>query len=169
MTNAPTISHLAAAGIGPAVEEARDVKSRVELMAREMAKAAGHRTPSRSSIAKGSSSAGGKEGGADAGFDGAGQNSVAGVGGGGGVSDTDGEGGGGMPAGRTSVGRRRKGRGRRPGSESESEGGAGPRSWVYMSKAWALKWATCAYPGPVSNHHVVCRHGRVKPNVGVKR
>ncbi|CAM9260892.1 unnamed protein product [Scytosiphon promiscuus] len=38
-----------------------------------------------------------------------------------------------------------------------------------MSKAWALKWATSAYPGPVSNHHVVCRHGRVKPNIGVKR
>ncbi|CAN0455289.1 unnamed protein product, partial [Ectocarpus sp. 12 AP-2014] len=69
-----------------------------------------------------------------------------------------------------SVTRRRKGRGRRPGSESESEGGTGgSNSWVYMSKAWALKWATSAYPGPVSNHHVVCRHGRVKPNVGVKR
>lgn len=96
--------------------------------------------------------------------------SIAGVSGGGGISDTDGEGGTGAGGGgRVSLGRRRKGRGRRPGSESESEGGSGSNSWVYMSKAWALKWATSAYPGPVSNHHVVCRHGRVKPNVGVKR
>lgn len=91
------------------------------------------------------------------------------IGGGGAASDTDGEGGGGGGGGIGSVTRRRKGRGRRPGSESESEGGAGSLSWVYMSKAWALKWATSAYPGPVSNHHVVCRHGRVKPNVGVER
>ncbi|CAM9729376.1 unnamed protein product [Discosporangium mesarthrocarpum] len=41
--------------------------------------------------------------------------------------------------------------------------------WVYMSKAWVLKWASGAYPGPVSNHHVTCQHGRVKPNVGLKR
>lgn len=149
----------AAVGIGPGAEEARDVRSRVELMARDMAKASQQRTATRKSaplVVGAAAAAAAAEGEA-----GDARNSL----GGGTASDTDGEGG----AGIGSVSRRRKGRGRRPGSESESEGGVGSLSWVYMSKAWALKWATSAYPGPVSNHHVVCRHGRVKPNVGVKR
>lgn len=152
-------SLLAAAGIGPTVEEARDVRSRIELLVREMSKA-GLETPGRPSRCSSSSTSGGRECSTDS----ARRNSVVSSGG---ISDTDGEGGG--PGRRASLSRRRKGRGRRPGSESESEGGAGPNSWVYVSKAWALKWATCAYPGAMSNHHVVCRHGRVKPNVGVKR
>lgn len=164
-----TPASLTSAGVGPAVEEARDVRSRVDLMAREMARA-GHRAPSSTTA---QSSAGAASAAAGGGTEAAGGGEAAGETpqrhslGGGGISDTDGEGGG--TTGRVSMGRRRKGRGRRPGSESESEGGVGSNSWVYMSKAWALKWATSAYPGPVSNHHVVCRHGRVKPNVGVKR
>lgn len=155
---ATTASLLAAARIGPAAEEARDVRSRVELMAREMSKAGNQHsnigTPASTSTAS-IAAAGGNEITDDS------RHSI------GGISDTDGEGG--VATSRLSINRRRKGRGRRPGSESESEGGPGSSSWVYMSKAWALKWATSAYPGPVSNHHVVCRHGRVKPNVGVKR
>lgn len=171
---AATASLLASVGIGPAAEEARDVRSRVDIMAREMAKAAGggHRplsiTAATNGSTPGAATAVGGTIGAEAGGEPQPRLSIGG-GGGGGVSDTDGEGGGGAGR-RASVTRRRKGRGRRPGSESESEGGTGgSNSWVYMSKAWALKWATSAYPGPVSNHHVVCRHGRVKPNVGVKR
>lgn len=163
-------SAAATAGVGPGAEEARDVRSRVELMARDMAKAAAQQRASRQSAPPvvGSSLTGGGGSGADGTGGDAGENTNRYSIGGGAASDTEGEGLGG-PGARTSMQRRRKGRGRRPGSESESEGGAGSMSWVFMSKAWALKWATSAYPGPVSNHHVVCRHGRVKPNVGVKR
>eukprot|EP00903_Cladosiphon_okamuranus_P013693 g12750.t1 len=174
---AASTSLLASVGIGPAAEEARDVRSRVDIMAREMSKANGrgggggglHRAPSSTAINAASSSATGAIGADAAAAAAAAGESQARMSIGGGVSDTDGEGAGGGGR-RLSTNRRRKGRGRRPGSESESEGGTGgSNSWVYMSKAWALKWATSAYPGPVSNHHVVCRHGRVKPNVGVKR
>ncbi|CAN0122008.1 unnamed protein product, partial [Ectocarpus fasciculatus] len=140
---AATASLLASVGIGPAAEEARDVRSRVDIMAREMAKAAGggHRPPSITAATNGSTpmaaAIGGTIGGAETVGEPQAKLSI-GAGGGGGVSDTDGEGGGGGGGGRASVTRRRKGRGRRPGvtrrrkgrgrrpgSESESEGGTG--------------------------------------------
>ncbi|CAM9992041.1 unnamed protein product, partial [Ectocarpus sp. 8 AP-2014] len=130
---AATASLLASVGIGPAAEEARDVRSRVDIMAREMAKAAGggHRPPSLTAATNGSTPGVAAAVGGTIGAEAVGEpqprlsiGGGGGGGGGGGVSDTDGEGGGG-PGRRASVTRRRKGRGRRPGSESESEGGTG--------------------------------------------
>ncbi|CAM9705807.1 unnamed protein product [Ectocarpus sp. 4 AP-2014] len=127
---AATASLLASVGIGPAAEEARDVRSRVDIMAREMAKAAGggHRPLSMTTATNGSTPGAAAAVGGTIGAEAVGEPqprlSIGGGGGGGGVSDTDGEGGGG-PGRRASVTRRRKGRGRRPGSESESEGGTG--------------------------------------------
>ncbi|CBN75129.1 ubiquitin carboxyl-terminal hydrolase [Ectocarpus siliculosus] len=128
---AATASLLASVGIGPAAEEARDVRSRVDIMAREMAKAAGggHRPPSMNAATNGSTPGAAAAVGGTIGAEAVGEPQPrlsigGGGGGGGGVSDTDGEGGGGAGR-RASVTRRRKGRGRRPGSESESEGGTG--------------------------------------------
>ncbi|CAM9856110.1 unnamed protein product [Phaeothamnion confervicola] len=50
-------------------------------------------------------------------------------------------------------------------TESAEERAAAGTEWVYIDRSWAAKWAACATPGPVCNHRLVCRHGRVKPHV----